>query len=295
MRSHKLLTVVFAMLFVLIAVNPVSVHAAGGQRAWQGTSGSPENFFVEVEKGNIPGHSIIHKFGHGSVGTTMVPLTISGVYKAPAAVVSLEIVSDDLADALDDVGAFEYTITGIDANYDEITQVIAAHATLGTTAVAVPIDLLRVYRWFVSASGTYASATAGSHAGTLTLRVSGGGATWSQIELTPFPAGQSEIGAYTVPDGFRAYIIQQELHGDSAKSVDVVLWKRSGIDIIVAPFTPMTTMSHYVGVKGINATNFKAPMDSLPARTDFGYMGIVTSGTADVSVHFSIMLVADGY
>lgn len=287
----KKLPIVFAIMFVLIAVSSVTAQ----NRGWQGTAGSPENFYVEIEKGNITGHSIVHKFGHGNVGTTMVPLTISGAYQTPTAAVALEIVSSDLADALDDVGAFEYTVIGIDANYDEVTQVIAAHATLGTTAVAVPTSLLRVYRWYVSASGTYANATAGSHAGTLTLRVAGAGATWSQIELAPFPAGQSEIGAYTVPDGFRAYIIQQELHGDSAKSVDVVLFKRSGIDTVVAPFTAMTTMSHYVGIKGSNPTDFKSPMDSLPARTDFGYMGTVASGTAAVSVHFSIMLVKDGY
>jgi hypothetical protein len=287
----KLFAVVFAMLIVLTMFMPNAMALRG----WQGTSGSPELFFVEVEKGNIPGHSIVHKFGHGNVGGSMAPLTISGVYKTPMAVVSLEIVSDDTDDALDSVGAFEYTVIGIDANYDEITQVIAAHATDGLVAVAIPIDMLRVYRWYVSASGVYAGASVGSHEGVLTMRVAGAGATWSQIEDTPFPAGQSEIGAYTVPDGFRAYIIQQELHGDSAKSVDVVLFRRSGIDIVIAPFTVMTTMSHYVGVKGINATDFKAPMDDLPARTDIGYMATVASGTADVSVHFSILLVKDGY
>ncbi len=295
MRWNKSLLAVFAMLFVLIAFMPSSVHAQGGQRAWQGTAGSPERFFLEVAKGNIPGHSVVHKFGHGLVSTTLVPVSTGLVYQTPLTGVSLEIVSSSLLDALDDTGAWEYTVMGIDANYDLITQVIPAHATLGTTAVALPIDMLRVFRWYVSASGSYATQSVGSHAGTLTLRVAGAGATWDTIGAAPFPAGQSEIGAYTVPDGFRAYIVQQEFDVDGTKSVDILVFKRQGIDVVVAPFTPMRKLSHYVGVTGHTDRQFQVPLNSFPARTDFGYMGKVASGTADVTVHFLILLIADDY
>lgn len=252
----------------------------------------PTDFYTEVEKGQVPGHSIVHKFGHGNVGTTMVPLTVSGVYQTPMSAVALEFVSNSDNDTSDGAGAREITYIGINSNYDEVTFTLD---TNGQTPVALSVDLLRLYRWFVSASGTYAGGGIGSHAGVLTTRIASAGATWSEIELVPFPGGQSEIGAYTVPNGFSAYIIQQELHGDSAKSVDVVLFKRTGIDIVTAPFSAMTTMSHYVGIKGINATDFKAPIDNIPARTDIGYMGIVSNGTADVSIHFSILLIKDGY
>jgi hypothetical protein len=289
----KKLSAVFAMLFVLIALTPFNADAQ--IRAWQGTAGQPENFYVEVEKGNIPGHSLVHKFGHGNVGTTLVPVSISLKYTMPTAVVSLEIVSDDLADALDDTGAHEYTVIGIDANYDEITQVVSAHATLGTTAVAVPIDMLRVYRWYVSSSGVYASAATGSHVGVLTLRVAGAGATWSTIADLPIAQSSSEIGAYTVPDGYSAYITQQDIDVDSTKSVDVLIMSRQEIDDITTPFSPMRTVAHYVGMTGHAPTDFKVPMDGFPARTDILYMANVVSSTADVSIHFAILLVKDGY
>lgn len=250
------------------------------------------DFLIEVGKGNIPGHSYRHKFGHGTVGQTIAPLCVSGVYQTPLAPVSLEFISDDPADTALGLGAREIEFTGINGNYNETTFTID---TNGTTAVPLPTDLLRLFSWGVLGSGTYATAIAGSHAGGLTVRVAGAGATWSQIETSPFPAGRSEIGAYTVPLGFTGYIIQQELHVDSAKSVDVVIFKRPGINIVTAPFTAMTTMSHYVGVTGINSTDYKVPLDSIPAMTDIGYMGIVTAQTADISVHFTIMLVADGY
>jgi hypothetical protein len=289
------LCVVLLGLVTGLVTLPDAPAQNGGQRAWQGTAGQPEHFFSEVAKGNIPGHSVVHKFGHGQVGTSLVPITVSNAYQTPTAAVSLEIVSNNLADALDDTGAHEYTVVGIDANYDEVTQVIAAHATAGTTAVAVPTAMLRVYRWYVSKSGVYADDSTGSHVGTLTLRVASAGATWSTIEATPLPAGQSEIGWYTVPDGYRAYIVHQEITVDSTKSVDVIFFKRTGIDDIVSPFTPMRTVQHLVGLSGAYELDFEVPLDSFPARTDIGYMGVVASGTADIAVHFIIMLVATGY
>jgi hypothetical protein len=271
------------------------VSAQGGQPAWQGSAGSPANFYTEVEKGNIPGHSIVHKFGHGTVGTTLTPLAISLKYETPTAAVALEIVSDDTGDALDALGAWSYSVTGIDAAYDELTQTVAAHATDGLTAVAIPTSLLRVYRWGVESSGQYGTQTAGSHIGAISIRVSGAGATWSTISDVPYPQGQSEIGCYTVPDGYNAYIIQQDVDVDSTKSVDIIIMSRQGIDVVSSPFTVMKTVVHYVGVTGHNPTDFKAPMDSFPARTDIMYMGKVSSSTASMSVHFSIMLVKVGY
>lgn len=265
-----------------------------GPVAGQKWTGLPRtaDFLIEVEKGNVPGHSTVHKFGHGIVGQTLAPITISGMFQTPMAPVSLEFVSDSADDTALGTGASSIVYTGIGADYK---QVIVSIPTAGLTPVPVPTDLLRLNTWAVGGSGTYATSLAGSHAGVLTTRVAGAGAIWSQIENTLFPAGQSELGAYTVPDGFRAYITQQEIHVDSAKSVEVILFKREGIDIVTAPFSPMKTMSHYVGVKGINATDFKAPMDGLPARTDIGYMGFVSQGTAALSVHFTLLLIEDTY
>lgn len=293
MKFKRFLLSFFIVAAILIPVLSFAQNIPGP--LWLGTKGLPADFYTEVEKGNVPGHSIVHKFGHGNVGTTLVPVSISLKYEMPTAAVSLEIVSDDAADALDDIGSWAYTVEGIDANYDILIQTVAAHATTGLTAVAVPTSLLRLYRWAVSASGTYGTQTAGSHVGALSIRVSGGGSTWSTIEDVPIPQGQSEIGCYSVPDGFRAYIIQQDIHVDSTKSVDVVIMVRQGMDTISAPFTSFKTMAHYVGLTGHNPTQFIAPMDGLPGKTDILYMAKVASSTADVSIHFSIMLIADGY
>jgi hypothetical protein len=289
------------LLAVVVAVNVFaptykSTHAqGGGQRAWQGSPGSPEQFLIEVAKGNIPGHFIVHKFGKGNVGTTFVPITNSLVYQTPLAAVSLEIVSSVAGDALDDVGAHAYEITGLDANWNEITQTVAAHATTGLTAVAVPIDMIRVYRWKVSSSGTYATQTANSHVGTLTLRVAGAGATWSTIGILPRPCAQSQIACYTVPIGYRAFVFMQEMRVDSTKSADIAMFVRSNANDVVTPFSAIQLKVNFVGVSGTSTPDTNAPRDGFVAPADIMFMGKVASSTAEIVVDFEILLIKDGY
>ncbi len=250
------------------------------------------NFFVEVAKGNIPGHSMVHKFGHGNVGTTIGTICESGIYQTPTAPVSLEFVSDDANDTALGTGARAITLWGIDATYKEITQTVP---TNGLTAVVIPIDMLRIYRWKVTASGTYANNGTGSHAGTLTIRVAGAGATWTQLPIAPYPEGQSQISCFTVQDGTDAYLVEHHFDIDSNKAVDVIMMARAGIDIITAPFSPMQVKGHFVGMKGHAVAPFIAPQGPFVARTDIIYAGKVSSGTADVSVHFTLMIIEDGY
>ena len=43
-----------------------------------------KDFYAEVAKGKVAGHTIVHKFGHNdTVGTTYEPITATGVYNTP--------------------------------------------------------------------------------------------------------------------------------------------------------------------------------------------------------------------
>ena len=128
------------------------------------------DFLIEVRKGNIAGHSLVHKFGEASVSTSLVPVTGSVEYPTPTSATSLELISSDTNDTSSGSGAREVTVLGLNGSWNEVSQTVS---TNGTTAVALTTDLLRIYRWYVSQSGTYATQSAGSHAGTLTIRESG--------------------------------------------------------------------------------------------------------------------------
>jgi hypothetical protein len=284
------------MCFVLSVIFTLGICCqamAQGGPLWLGTKRLPAVFMTEVVKGNVPGHSLIHVFGKADVGTTFVPIASSLKYPTPTTATTLEVVSGDADDKADGDGAREITVVGLNGDWEEITQVVA---TNGLTPVPLPIDMIRVYRWWVSASGVYATSTTGSHQGTITIQTSPGAVLWFNGIVTPYPKGQSEIAGYTVPVGFRAYVFIEGLVADSTKSVDVMFLKRENADDITAPFTAMRVVKDYVGVSSHTiGADQNAPINAFAAKTDLIFMAKVASGTAGVSVDYELLLIEDGY
>lgn len=255
---------------------------------------SKTEFYLDVARGLIPKHFIVHKFGAGSITTALAPVTQTNAYQTPTAAVALELVSDNVADAQNGVGAREITVTGLDANWDELIQVVSTHATDGTIAVSIPTSLIRVYRWFVSSTGTYASSTAGSHVGNLSVQVSGGGTVWDTIPALPFPAGQSQIGAYTIPTGFTGYLVGKLVYTDTGKTADIYFFQRNNADDVSTPFSgAMRIVEREIGIQGGFDHHMILPKNGFVGPCDLGFMGKVTSGTADISVEFEILLIQD--
>lgn len=249
------------------------------------------DFLIEVAKGNVAKHSLIHKFGFNNVGTTIEPITLSGFYRTPKGPTSLEFVSDSNEDSIGNLGAQEVTIIGLDSNWRVVTQTLV---TNGTNAVALDTNLTRLFRWYVSSSGTYANQDSGSHIGKLTIRESGGGNTWSEIEKTPFQIGQSEIGVYSVPTGYTAYLLSKSVSVDGVKSVDVFFFQRPLINDTTAPYTgTMRLIEREVGVSGSIDFTLESPKGPFIGPCDIGFMGVVGTGTAEVSAEFELLLIED--
>lgn len=290
MKKNRLFLFMLTVLFTLglccqaFAVSPGPL--------WLGTKSLPAKFLIEVAKGHVPGHSIVHKFGKGTVGTTLVPITNSLEYRTPTTAIALEFVSSDANDTAAGSGAQEITIQGLNSDWQLFTQVIA---TNGATPVPLPTNMTRLFRWFVSGSGTYATTTAHSHAGTLTIRVASAGATWSTIGILPRPVGQSQIACYTVPEGFRAFVYTHEIRVDSTKSADISMFVRNSADIIAAPFPALRLAANFIGISGIAQSDTNAPRNGFESPTDILFMGKIASGTADVVIDFEILLIEDGY
>lgn len=247
-----------------------------------------------MAKGNIAGHSIIHKFGHNdAVGTTFMPVAIGGVYPMlqVGGAVTLRIkAGGDANDTAAGSGAQEVTLEGLDETGALVT---AAVATAGVSASsATTATLMRFFRGWVSASGTYATLAAGSHAADIVIEDSGGAGDWGTIELNGFPLSQTEIGLYPVPLGFEAQILSATVWSDSTKTTDLVLFQRQNILETAAPYTAMRILVDVHLEGGESDIKPRSPMGSFPALTDLGFMAKVDSGTASVSVDFDILLIA---
>lgn len=254
-----------------------------------------KDWLIEVAKGNVPGYSTVHKFGsYSAVPSTIVPITTSATYQTPTSAQSIEAVStDNTNDVAGGNGARQITIVGLDATGAEQTVTVNLN---GTTAVAVSGTWIRVYRAWVSESGTYATSASPSHASTITIRNSGGGITWAIISnVGGFGLGQTQIGAYTVPLGHTAYILSITYSIESSKASSLYFFKRGNILDVTAPYDAMRVQNVYNGVVG-NGEFIHRTNEGYEALTDIGFMGAYGGGgTANIAVEFELLLRQDGY
>ena len=254
------------------------------------------DWLIEVAKGKVPGHSLIHKFGKNTaVGSTLVPVCNGGFYQTPTAAASLEILSDQVQDQPGGSGAHKVTVVGLDSSWNEQTEIVTLN---GTTAVSLSNQFIRVYQMFVSESGRYANQAQASQRGNITLRGSGGGSTWATIPTlaTSFGGGESLIGAYTVPQGYTAFILSQIFSIDSNKSANLYFFNRSDANDVSSPYTGiMKAESIYTGASNVYQFQHKTN-ESYSEYTDIGFLASYTSGgTASIGVEFEILLIDNTY
>ena len=253
------------------------------------------DFYTEVAKGNVPGHSIVHKFGqNNAVGTTFVPVTRGGVYHTlqVGAATTLRIKAGDANDTAAGSGAQEITLQGIDETGAEVTEALA---TAGTSAsAATTTTFIRQPRAWVSKSGTYATSAAASHAAEIVVENGSGGTDWCTIGLNGYSRGQTEIGAYTIPVGYTGYLIGAFGFVDSSKITNLLFFKREGILKTSAPYDAMRIVFEERSEGGEFTIDLKSPI-LLGTGCDCGFMAKVNSTTAEVEVDFELLIIDNDY
>lgn len=248
--------------------------------------GSAQDLYFNIINGTDSGYEKIHKFGRNSaVGTSMVPVCVGGVYQTPTTPTTLEAISASANDTSAGTGARVITVVGLNSSGEQVEEDITLSGLTATSATSN--SFIRVYKVFVKTSGTYATATAASHSGDITIRASGGGVIYATIDSTGFPRASSQIACYTVPSGKTAFV--KNITITTSAPTNIMIFKRSAIGTIVAPFEPMRLLQEYDNVDGIEYLFTTSPLGTFEEKTDFGFMAYTDSGTSKVSVDFDII------
>lgn len=240
--------------------------------------------------GRAQSDDIVHKFGQSlDVGTSYAPVSIGEIYRTPqvAGATALRVkAGGDAGDTAAGAGARGVTLIGLDETGAYAEETIA---TAGISASSnTTTTFLRLFRAFVSASGTYATASAGSHVADIVIENSAGTEDWATIKLSNFPLGQSEIGFYTVPLGKRALVQQIVLEVDATKAVDFIFLQRPNILETSDPYSAMRVVQGFSGVEGVFNLQLANPY-IFSALTDIGFMA-KGSSPAEVSCDFEMQI-----
>jgi hypothetical protein len=161
-----------------------------------------EPFDLQVSRGQISGHTPVSIFGYGTTGTTaglfvtMWENSPTTNYVFPSSAQVMYVASTVGAG---DSGAL-IQITGLDANYNPISEIVALGATAGT-GVATTKSYFRINNMSVALSSTV------QPTGVITLQnqaATSGAVEYAQINTTTFNGstisiGTSQMSVYTVP------------------------------------------------------------------------------------------------
>jgi len=246
-------------------------------------------------------YRIEHKFGRDeNVDTTFKPICIGGVWPTPTIsnATPLRIKAGGNAnDTAAGSGAREVTVIYLDTSLNKQEEQLA---TAGTSASSYTSgNVFRLIRAYVSASGTYASASSGfSHSASITLESSS--EDWGTIDATNIARGQTQIGCYAVPatdnDGRtvkEAYVLGYVISADSNKQVDFIMYQRANAHTETsAPYTAARTIREHDVASGISFIEAEVPIGPFSPGTDLGWMAKAAS-SASAIVDFEILLVLE--
>lgn len=245
------------------------------------------DFLIEVQKGNIAGHAMVHKFGrnigvpNGSwefinrLGFTAWPLSAATTVRIKA--------GGNAADDASGAGAREITVEGIDDSFNEVSETITtagASASSATTA-----SFWRVHRAWVSSVGTYGDANTGA----VTIENSGGGTDLIEIGAGK---GQTQFTGWTVPTGKTAYLLSAHMQVDTNLSANVRLFTRANIDDVSAPMNSKRQRLVFA-VKGDLAYHPEGPEFSIGGKTDIWFEAYGDGAVSKVTCDFELLVVDD--
>ena len=233
-------------------------------------TGAHEPFELQVSRGQIPWHKVIFKYGsnadiNGSLETIW---SHGGLYSYPAAAIQMKVSSSSADDAAAGTGARTVAVYGLDADYNEINEIVTLN---GQTEVLTTKSYLRVFRAFVVTAGSGETAAGTIYVGTGTVTAGVPATVYAEIAIGD---NQTTMALWTVPAGYTAYIDAGTFSAASNNSTHYILGKFmfrpfGGVFRNAADITANSNIFRY---------EWEYPI-ALPEKTDIEARAIALSGT----------------
>lgn len=233
-------------------------------------TGAFEPFELQVSRGQIPWHKLLFKYGSNSdIDDSLETIwSQGGIYAYPSAASVMTVSSSSINDAAAGTGARTIVVSGLDANYNEISETVTLN---GQTAVNTVNSYLRVFRAYVATAGSGATAAGTIYIGTGTVTSGVPATTYAAI---PVSANQTLMAIWTVPAGYTAYFTRGSLSASSNNSSHALLGK-----LCFRPLGGVMRVAAEVTINnGFIPFDFEYPL-ALPEKTDIEARAIALSGS----------------
>ena len=244
-----------------------------------------EPFNLQVSRGQITGHKTLFKFGSNPVVDAALETVWSqgGIYVYPSAATVMKVSSSSAADTGSGTGAQTVTVSGLDANYNEISEVITLN---GQTEVLTTNSFIRVFRAFVNTAGSGGTAAGDIYVGVGVVTAGVPATVYAKI---PLGANQTLMAVWTVPAGYTAYIDQGTFSAAGSNTNHSIKGQ-----LCFRPFGGVMRVGAELGISsGFALFNFEYPI-AFPEKTDIEARALALSGTGFyVAATFDLIYIKD--
>ena len=245
------------------------------------------DFALEVQKGNVAGHTAVNKFGrNGDVDTAEEDIWVGGgIWVAPTTARTHDIVSTDANDDGDPAGTDAQTVKiyGLDASWALQEESVTLN---GTSNVATASTYLRIHRMVVTAAGS-----GGVNAGTITATAQTDATVTAQIGVGD---NQTFMAIYTIPASKTGYM--QRVFGDlntgSGSSVSAELRVLIRPNATSEPWQP----KQHLAIMSEGTSNMHHPYSiplKIEAQSDIKIAATGSTNNLDICAGFDLILVDD--
>jgi hypothetical protein len=244
--------------------------------------GTSEPFNLQIARGQIAYHKNIFKFGFNpDVDDSLETIWAEGgLYSYLSAATVLKISSSSTNDTSAGTGARTVTLSGLDANYDEISETITLN---GQTAVNSTLSYLRIYRMTVDTAGSGGENAGVIYAGTGTVT---SGVPANKYATIAIGDNQTLMALWTVPRGYTAYLSQTDVTAATTQNnkyatVHFVARENGGV---------FQAKDKFVKAESSHNQQYDIPL-KFEEKTDLEFRCVGDSAGADIAISASMDIV----
>ena len=237
--------------------------------------GTSEPFDLQLAREQISFHKTQFKFGFNpDIDDTLETVWAQGgLYSYLSAATVLKISSSSTADTSAGTGARTVTISGLDANYDEISETITLN---GQTAVNSTLSYLRINRMVVRSAGTGGQNAGVIYAGTGTVTT---GVPANKYATIAIGDNQTLMALWTVPRGYTAYLTQTDVTLATTQNN-----KYCTCSLVVRPYGEVFQVKdRFVKAESTTTLTYSVPL-KIAEKSDIEYRAIGDSIGADIAI-----------
>lgn len=241
--------------------------------------GRTEPFYFQVSRGQVLGHRVVIRSGLNpaiNTGTTVSLTDNGGLYVFPSAATIMTVSSTSALDTSAGTGARMVLVSGLDANYNEIFDLVALQ---GQTPVSTSVPFLRVHNVSVTSVGSTGSAAGDIYIGVGVVTLGVPATVYGRIRVG---WNTTQMVQYTVPAGHTAYMT--DITG-SATASTTNKYTLMSIRQRLTPTGPFLSGGSVVVSGSVLYLQFDAPR-GFAEKTEFD----ITANTTDTNVTCAVTI-----